>query len=90
MFMRLRQTTGGAHARAIPRHGPLSQAHRGVGRSSHPLITLDRENRLYVPDTNRHRVQIYQKTFLISNAYGCRKKSIPVGDARPRESPLRP
>jgi DNA-binding beta-propeller fold protein YncE len=25
-------------------------------------VTLDRENRLYVPETNRHRVQIYQKT----------------------------
>jgi DNA-binding beta-propeller fold protein YncE len=24
-------------------------------------VTLDRENRLYVPETNRHRVQIYQK-----------------------------
>ena len=23
---------------------------------------LDRANRLYVPETNRHRVQIYQKT----------------------------
>ena len=25
-------------------------------------VKLDRENRLYVPETNRHRVQIYQKT----------------------------
>jgi DNA-binding beta-propeller fold protein YncE len=25
-------------------------------------VTLDRQNRLYVPETNRHRVQIYQKT----------------------------
>jgi len=25
-------------------------------------VTLDREQRLYVPETNRHRVQIYQKT----------------------------
>src|SRR5206468_9768191 len=24
-------------------------------------VTLDRENRLYVPETNRYRVQIYQK-----------------------------
>jgi DNA-binding beta-propeller fold protein YncE len=25
-------------------------------------VTLDRENRLYVPETNRHRIQIYQKS----------------------------
>ncbi len=62
MLMRLIQETRGAHAHVMPRHGLLSQTRMDAGRSPHLSVTLDREHRLYVPETNRYRVQIYQET----------------------------
>jgi DNA-binding beta-propeller fold protein YncE len=57
-----------AVANLIPRLPPHLNTPYHISSQTEPYfwgpvsVKLDRHNRLYVPETNRHRVQIYQKT----------------------------